>query len=49
MDPGRSDIYYSSCAGPVAVCGAGRCAMVTGITYDTDGTRADHRRPVFHC
>lgn len=49
MDPGRSDIHYSSCAGPVTVRGAGHCVMVTGSTHDTDGTRADYRCPVFHC
>ncbi|MEV4613524.1 hypothetical protein AB0K43_13120 [Kitasatospora sp. NPDC049258] len=48
MDPGRADISYGSHAGPVTVHGAGHRVMVTGITYDTDGTRADHRRPVFH-
>ncbi|GAA1182668.1 hypothetical protein GCM10009664_56030 [Kitasatospora gansuensis] len=49
MDPSRSDIYYSSYAGPVSVNGSGHCIMVTGITYDTDGTRAEYRSPMFHC
>ncbi|WP_157531921.1 MULTISPECIES: hypothetical protein [unclassified Kitasatospora] len=49
MDPGRSDIYYNSYAGPVTVHGDGHCVMATGITYDTHGTMADYRSPMFHC
>ncbi|BFV55032.1 hypothetical protein KCMC57_up01360 [Kitasatospora sp. CMC57] len=49
MDPSRSDIYYSSYAGPVTVNGAGHCIMVTGITYDTNGNSAEYRSRMFHC